>query len=123
MNTFTFINILQIIIALGIVNVWFLRPGKATLYRAKQAKTMKQEFKAYGFSSNFMYFIGFLKVSTAGFLLAGLWYPQLIFSAALVMAFLMLGAISMHIKVRDTFKKAFPAILMLCMSLGIIFLL
>lgn len=123
MNIFTFINILQIVIALGIVNVWFLRPNKSTPYRAKQAKTMKQEFKAYGFSSNFMYFIGFLKVVTAGFLLAGIWYPQYIFSAALVMSALMLGAVSMHIKVRDSLKKTFPAFLMLGMSVAILILL
>lgn len=123
MNTLTLINILQIIIVLGIVNVWFIRPRKSTPYRAKQAKTMKQEFKVYGFSSNFMYFIGFLKVVTAAFLLAGIWYPQFIFSAALVMACLMFGAVSMHVKVRDPLKKVLPALAMLAMSLLIIFLL
>lgn len=41
-------SIAQLIIALGILNVWLLRFNKATVYRGGGAKNMKQEFAAYG---------------------------------------------------------------------------
>ena len=50
-------------------------------------------------------------------MLAGLLYPVLILPAASVVAALMVGAIAMHIKVADPFKKSLPALVMLTLSL------
>ena len=41
-------SIAQLIIALGILNVWLLRFNKATIYRGGSAKNMKEEFATYG---------------------------------------------------------------------------
>ena len=35
---------LQLIVALGILNVWMLRPGKATPFRGGDAKSLRDEF-------------------------------------------------------------------------------
>lgn len=111
----------QIIIALGIFNVWFLRTGKTTNWRGGTARNMKEEFEVYGLPSWFLYFIGGLKVLLAIALLAGIWYPALNQPAGLGMAVLMIGAIAMHLKVSDPFKKSLPAFTMLVLSLLVAF--
>jgi len=40
--------IFQIIVPLGIFNVWLLRIGKTTSYRGGDARTLKEEFAVYG---------------------------------------------------------------------------
>lgn len=109
--------ITQLIVALGILNVWLLRFNKATAYRGGTAKNMREEFATYGLPLWFMWVVGGLKTLFALSLLVGFWQPQLIRPAAIGMIILMLGAVGMHIKVGDTWKKAAPASIMLLLSL------
>ena len=96
--------IAQLILALGILNVWLLRFDKTTSYRAGTAKNMREEFATYGLPLWFMWVVGGLKILFALSLLVGFWLPELIRPAAIGMAILMLGAIGMHIKVGDELK-------------------
>ena len=113
---FTLTTVLQVILALGLFNVWLLRTGKATNYRGGQAKNLKEEFATYGLPP-FMYFlVGGLKILCAIALLVGLWVPAAVVPAAGVLAVLMLGALAMHIKVGDPISKSVPAFCMLAMS-------
>jgi Cu-Zn family superoxide dismutase len=112
----------QIIIALSIYNVWFLRFNKTTVFRAKNAKNMKEEFIAYGLPYWFVGLIGFLKVSLATILVVGIFIDYLVFPAAIGMAILMFFAILMHIKVKDELLKSLPAAIFLTLSLLIAFL-
>jgi uncharacterized membrane protein YphA (DoxX/SURF4 family) len=107
----------QLIIGLGILNVWLLRFHKATAYRAGMAKNMREEFATYGLPLWFIWVVGGLKILCALSLIAGFWLPQLIRPAAIGMAFLMLGAVGMHIKVGDSVKKSVPASIVLILSL------
>jgi len=77
---------------------------------------MQEEFAVYGLSSSVMYVIGALKILFATLLLIGLFYTQLVRPAALGLAILMLGAVTMHIKVKDPIEKLIPAVtlLLLC---------
>jgi hypothetical protein len=111
----------QIIIALGIFNVWVLRFGKATSWRGGGAQNMKEEFAVYGLPVWFMGLIGFLKVLFAVLLILGIWFPVLKMPAASGMAILMLGAIAMHFKAGDPLKKSLPAFTMLVLSLIVVF--
>ena len=113
-------GILQIIVALGLLNVWLLRYSKQTVYRGQGAKNLKEEFAVYGLPEWFHYLIGFLKVSSALGLIIGLWIHPVAFVSAALVSFLMLGALAMHFKVRDPLKKSVPALIMLVMSLGIV---
>lgn len=121
------ISILQILIAVGLVNVWLVRSGRATKYRGAGAQNMKEEFRAYGLPSWFMYVIGFLKMVIALIMIIGLFRPQIMypfgFPALIGLSVLMLGAISMHIKVRDPMVKILPAISMLTMALAVMWLI
>jgi len=106
-------------IFISIINVWFFRFSKSTPWRGKDAGSMKDEFEAYGLSSTLMYLVGGLKVLCATGLLASIWYPELAVPSAIGMAVLMLGAIGMHLKVKDPLKKSFPAFSFLVLSLVI----
>jgi hypothetical protein len=112
-------TVLQVIIALGIINVWILRFGKSTGWRGGSAKNMKEEFEVYGLPGWFMRLIGFLKLFLAALLLAGIWFPGLTQPAAIGMAVLMAGAIAMHVKVKDPLQKSLPAFGMLVMSAAV----
>ena len=111
----------QIVIALGLLNVWLLRARKATAYRGGEAKNMQEEFEAYGLPRWFMILIGFAKVTLALVLIVGIWVPVLTRPAAIGVAALMLGAVAMHIKVADPPKKAAPAFSLLVLCLVVIF--
>jgi len=115
------ILLLQVIVALGIFNVWFLRFNMATSYRGGSSKNLREEFAAYGLPTWFFVLIGVLKVSCAIALIAGIWYPEITRYAAGALGILMVGALLMHIKAKDPLIKSVPAILMFLMCL-IIFL-
>jgi hypothetical protein len=106
----------QIIVGCGLLNVWLLRFNKSTAYRGGTAANMREEFAAYGLPAWSCYLVGILKVGSALALLAGLVHPPLVLPAAIVIAVLMAGAVAMHLKVGDPFKKSLPAlsVLILC---------
>ena len=106
-----FVTIIQLVVALGILNVWLLRYGKQTAWRGGDAKSLKEEFATYGLPSWFMGVVGFLKILFAALLIMGVWLPAATKPAAIGMSVLMLGAVSMHLKVKDPLKKSMPAFL------------
>lgn len=114
--------ILQIVVALGLLNVWLLRSGRATDYRGGDATSLKEEFAAYGLPDAMFYLVGALKIGAAIALLIGIWMPVLVQPAAAIVAVLMIGALAMHVKVGDPVMKSVPAFLMLLMSAGILWL-
>ena len=119
-NTMDYLLIaLKLIVALGILNTWLLRSGKATPYRGKDAKTMREEFAVYGLPFPFFCLIGILKVGLALALLASLWIPGVAPKAAIGMGVLMLGALVMHLKVKDPISKALPSLAVLAMCIAI----
>ena len=111
--------VLQVIVALGLLNVWLLRARKPTRYRGGDSKSIREEFAAYGLPVGVMYVVGGLKVAIAIALLAGIWLPNLIVPAASLLTLLMIGACAMHLKVRDPLLKVVPALLMLAMAIAI----
>ncbi len=116
----TLIYVLQIAAALGLLNVWLLRFNQRTAYRGGSAGSMREEFVTYGLPGWFAYVIGTLKVGSAIALIVGIWMPVLVLPAAGLISVLMLGALSMHIKIHDPLKKMLPALGMLALCLGII---
>jgi len=107
---------LQIVIAITLINVWLVHFSKPTKYRGKGAKNMLNEFKAYGLPTWFMYLVGISKIIIASCLIIGIWFPIFVFPVTVLLAVLMIGAIAMHIKVKDPFKKTAPATILLCIT-------
>ena len=114
--------ILQIIVAVTVLNVWLLRFSKSTPWRGGDASSMKDEFKAYGLNDTIMYIVGTLKVLFGFGLIAGIAYPSLVPISCIGIIILMAGAIGMHIKIKDAAKKSLPAFLMLVLSIAILVL-
>lgn len=111
--------VLQLVVALGILNVWLFRLGKATPYRGGDAKNLREEFAAYGLPFWFMCVIGALKVGLAIALIAAIWFRSVAQPAAIGLGVLMLGAFVMHLKVKDPFTKALPSVAVAAMCAAI----
>ena len=114
--------ILSLAVSLVVLNVWFFRFDRSTLYRGGNASNMIEEFAVYGLSETMVYVIGGLKVLAAIGLLFGLFKEKILVPSSALMAVLMLGAIYMHYSVEDETIKFLPAGLMLFFSLGIVYL-
>lgn len=116
----TAIKIIQVIIALGLLNVWLLRANKQTQYRGGDAKNLSEEFVKYGLPYWFMILTGVLKVGFAILLLLGLWFPGIAYYSAIGISLLMAGALAMHLRVKDPLKKSLPAFSLLVLSLVVV---
>jgi hypothetical protein len=114
--------VLQIIVGLGLLNVWLLRAKSSTAYRGGAATSLKEEFQAYGLPEVAFYVVGALKITAGIILIAGVWVPLPVELAAGVVVALMVGALAMHVKVGDPLMKSVPAALMLVMSVAILLL-
>ena len=114
--------ILQLIVALGILNVWLLRGRQATPYRGGAAKNLREEFATYGLPTWFYYLIGSLKVGLAVALLVAIAFPVVARPAAIGLGLLMLGAFAMHLKVKDPMSKTVPSlsVLALCVAIALL---
>jgi uncharacterized membrane protein YphA (DoxX/SURF4 family) len=113
-------NLLQIIVGLGLLNVWLVRGRSSTPYRGGAAQTLQDEFAAYGLPAFAFYLVGALKIGAAVVLIAGVWMALPVRAAAGLVAALMIGALAMHFKVGDPLPKSLPAALMLALSLAIV---
>jgi VIT1/CCC1 family predicted Fe2+/Mn2+ transporter len=122
MSWFTLPSVLQLIVGLGLLNVWLVRRQSATDYRGGGATSLREEFAVYGLPSFAFYVVGALKIMAALALIAGVWLELPVTIAAGVVAALMLGALAMHLKVGDPVKKAVPATVMLLLSSAIVVL-
>lgn len=107
----------QLVIALGILNVWLVRAHKPTNYRGGAARNMEEEFHVYGLSTPCMKVVRACKLSFAGLLIVGFWWPTLTLIGALGMALLMAAAVFMHMKVRDPIRKSLPAASLFLLSI------
>lgn len=77
---------------------------------------MSEEFAAYGLPKWTLWIVGAGKLTCAACLIAGIWVPVLVAPAAIVVSALMLGAIAMHLKVRDPLIKSVPACTVLALT-------
>lgn len=122
MSSHVISSVLQIIVGLGLLNVWLVRPRTSTAYRGGDAKSLKEEFAVYGLPDWAFYVVGALKVASAIALIVGVWVPGIVRLPAAVVAVLMVGALVMHVKVKDPWSKSLPALSLLVLS-GAIYLL
>jgi uncharacterized membrane protein YphA (DoxX/SURF4 family) len=111
---------LQLVVGLGILNVWLLRAGKVTPFRGGNSRSLREEFATYGLPFWFMCVVGVLKVGLALALIAGIWIPRLTQPAAFGLGLLMLGAFAMHLKVKDPISKALPSLTVLAVCAAVV---
>jgi len=107
--------ICQACVALWIWSVWSWRMGLKTAFRPGSSASLLGEFKAYGYNESFMKFIGFVKLTCATTLGAGIIfddYVQTIEAASAVFIGLMFGAIVSHARVCDPLTRYVAAAIM-----------
>lgn len=114
-------KVVQVIIALGIMNVWLFRSHRKTNWRGGNAANMREEFQVYGLPPWSMKVVGSVKLLCALLLIVGLSLPMMTKPAALCIAVLMAGAVAMHFKVGDPVTKSVPALGMLALSSLLVF--
>jgi hypothetical protein len=98
--------IAQVVIALSVLFVWVVRLPNVEL-----------EFREYSLPDVVRNLVGATKISAAALLLAGVWYPGLVFPAAAVMTFFMVCAQYFHFKVRHPASKYVASFVLLLLSL------
>ena len=108
---------IKLIIGLSVLNVWLLRANKETPWRGGTAKSLKEEFAAYGLSETMMKVVGAIKIILALMILVSIFYEPTEQIGAGGMAVMMAGAIIMHLKIKDPLQLSFPAFLFLVLSL------
>jgi hypothetical protein len=96
----------QILIAVSIVIVWVFRLDNIVV-----------EFKEYGIPDLVRNIVGAIKISLSTLLITGIWYPNLVFFPALIMAFLMFCAQLAHFKARHPLYKYLPSLGLMLLSL------
>ena len=116
-----FLYVLNVIIALTIFNVWFLRHNRKTPFRGGDASSLLQEFKVYGLPKWMFYLTGFVKILLSVALIVGIWFEEINILASMLLSLIMLIAVIMHIKVNDPIKKSVPALTILFFLLTILF--
>lgn len=115
------IIILQLVVALSLINVWLIQSKKPTRWRGGDAKTLLEEFVVYGLPDWSCYVIGVFKVGLALALIFGIWFPEILKPSAIALSLFLLGSIIMHLKIKDPLIKSFPAALFLVLCLVIAF--
>ena len=115
-------SVLQVVVGLGLLNVWLVRARSATAYRGGDAKSLKEEFAVYGLPDWTFYLVGGLKIVSGALLIIGIWVPSLIRVPAAIVAALMVGALAMHAKAKDPVSKYLPALSVLIASVAILLL-
>ena len=96
----------QLIIAISIIVVWVFRFDNIVV-----------EFKQYDLSDLIRSMVGASKIALATLLVVGIFYKEVVFISALLMAFLMVCAQIAHIKVKNPLSKYIPSFLLLILSL------
>ena len=98
----------QLIVAISVIIVWVFRYDNIVL-----------EFKQYDLSSLVRNAVGASKIALATVLILGIWYPEFLVPASLLMAFLMVSAQYFHLKVKNPFVKFIPSFVLLILCLFI----
>ncbi|RTY79584.1 hypothetical protein EKM05_05150 [Flavobacterium sp. GSP27] len=104
MNTYSIIA--QLVIAVSVGYVWIFR-----------FDNIVNEFKQYGISDLTRNVVGATKIALSTLLITGIWYPELVFIPALIMAFLMISAQFFHFKAKNPWSKHLPSLFLLALSL------
>ncbi|RAV21121.1 DoxX family protein [Paenibacillus contaminans] len=98
----------------SLLSLAFLFSG---LSKIAGAKMQVEVFEHVKLPQWFRVVTGVLMLAGVGGLVAGFWHEGVLSLAALWIACIMLGAVLSHVRVRDSFKQLFPALLLMILLL------
>ena len=96
------IKLVQMTLALSVAYVWVFR-----------FHNVVEEFKKFGLSDLTRNFVGATKISLATLLVVGIWHSSLVFIPSVLMGLLMIAAQYFHFKIRNSFIKHLPSLILL----------
>jgi len=99
------IKLVQLTLALSVAYVWIFRFHNVII-----------EFKLFGLNDLTRNFVGVSKISLATLIVAGIWYPSLVFIPSVLMGLFMIGAQYFHFKAKNPFIKHLPSLILLILS-------
>lgn len=94
--------LVQITVAISVAYVWVFR-----------FHNVIEEFKQFGLSDLTRNFVGATKISLATLFIVGIWYSSLVFIPSVLMGLFMIAAQYFHFKVKNTFIKHLPSLILL----------
>ena len=100
----------QIAVAISVAFVWTFR-----------FHNVIAEFKTFGLSDLTRNLVGVSKIALATLLDTGIWFPAVLLPASLLMAFFMVSAQGFHFKIKNTFIKHLPSLILLVLCVFIAF--
>lgn len=100
----------QIAVAISVAFVWTFR-----------FHNVIAEFKTFGLSDLTRNLVGVSKIALATLLVTGIWFPAVLLPASLLMAFFMVSAQGFHFKIKNTFIKHLPSLILLVLCVFIAF--
>ena len=103
-----FIKLAQFAVAFSVYYVWIFR-----------FHNVIKEFKSFGLSDLTRNLVGASKITLSTLLIVGIWFPTFIFIPSLLMAVFMISAQFFHFKIKNTFIKHLPSLVLLILSLVI----
>ena len=92
----------QLTVAISVAYVWVFR-----------FHNVLKEFKSFGLNDLSRNIVGVSKISLATLIVAGIWYPSLIFIPSVFMGLFMLAAQYFHFKIKNSFAKHLPSLILL----------
>ena len=100
------INFLQLVVAASVIYVWTFR-----------FHNVIKEFEQFGLSDLTRNFVGATKISLATLLITGIWYPKLVLIPSILMGLLMISAQFFHFKIKNSFIKHLPSLILLILCI------
>lgn len=99
------LKLAQVSVALSVAFVWVFRYHNVIT-----------EFKSFGLSDLTRNFVGVSKIALSTLLITGIWFPSLqslVFVSSVLMGFFMVSAQFFHFKIKNTFIKHLPSLVLL----------
>ena len=104
----TWSAVAQVVIAASVAFVWVVR-----------LENVEREFIEYGIPPLVRNAVGAAKIALAAFLLAGLRHPDLVLVPAMLMALLMFAVLIAHWRVRHSWQRSIPALVLMLLSVAV----
>ena len=92
----------QVAVALSVSDVWTFRYHNVIT-----------EFKSFGLNDLTRNLVGVSKIALATLLITGIWFPSLVLFSSLLMGGFMIAAQGFHFKIKNTFIKHLPSLILL----------
>jgi len=102
------VNLAQVVVGISVFYVWIFR-----------FHNVLKEFKSFELNDLTRNFVGASKMALSTLLIVGVWFPTLVFIPSLLMAGFMISAQFFHFKIKNTFIKHLPSLVLLLLSLTI----